>query len=154
MAIIGGISLTRFRMKVICRHCLLSKIRQHLAFLSGMSYAAKMPHPQPTPVPSFAQSLLCFSAVVAVIAIGLFMLQVDLHVLVFICLIWVGANMRYLGLHYTEIRTLMGQAIHRALPAIYIFILIGMVISSFMHSGTIATLMHYGLTLLLSLIHI
>ena len=64
----------------------------------------------------------------------------------FICLIWVGANIRYLGLHYAEIRTLMGQAIHRALPAIYIFILIGMVISSFMHSGTIATLMHYGLT--------
>ena len=99
-----------------------------------------------TPVPSFAQSLLCFSAVVAVIAIGLFTMNIDLHVLVFICLIWVGANIRYLGLPYSEIRILMGQAIHRALPAIYIFMLIGMVISSFMHSGTIATLMHYGLT--------
>ena len=99
-----------------------------------------------TPVPSFAQSLLCFSAVVAVIAIGLFTMNIDLHVLVFVCLIWVGANIRYLGLPYTEIRILMGQAIHRALPAIYIFMLIGMVISSFMHSGTIATLMHYGLT--------
>ena len=99
-----------------------------------------------TPVPSFAQSLLCFSAVVAVIAIGLFTMNIDLHVLVFVCLIWVGANIRYLGLPYSEIRILMGQAIHRALPAIYIFMLIGMVISSFMHSGTIATLMHYGLT--------
>jgi NhaC family Na+:H+ antiporter len=133
-------------MKVICQHCVLPKTRQHLAFASSMSYAVQMPDSQPTPVPSFAQSLVCFSSVVAVIAFGLFTMRIDLHVLVFICLIWVGANIRYLGLHYAEIRKLMGQAIHRALPAIYIFILIGMVISSFMHSGTIATLMHYGLT--------
>ena len=132
-------------MRVICPHCLKPGARQRLAFLSGMSYAARMSDAQSTPVPSFAQSLLCFSTVVAVIAIGLFAMHIDLHVLVFMCLIWVGANIRYLGLPYPEIRALMGQAIHRALPAIYIFILIGMVISSFMHSGTIATLMHYGL---------
>lgn len=132
-------------MRVICPHCLKPGARQRLAFLSGMSYAARMSDAQSTPVPSFAQSLLCFSTVVAVIAIGLFAMHIDLHVLVFMCLIWVGANIRYLGLPYPEIRALMGQAIYRALPAIYIFILIGMVISSFMHSGTIATLMHYGL---------
>lgn len=137
--------MTRFRMRVICPHCLKPGARQRLAFLSGMSYAARMSDAQSTPVPCFAQSLLCFSTVVAVIAIGLFAMHIDLHVLVFMCLIWVGANIRYLGLPYPEIRALMGQAIHRALPAIYIFILIGMVISSFMHSGTIATLMHYGL---------
>lgn len=39
----------------------------------------------------------------------------------------------------------MGTALTRALPAIYIFVLIGMVISSFMHSGTIAALIHLGL---------
>ena len=39
----------------------------------------------------------------------------------------------------------MSSAIERALPAIYIFILIGMIIASFMHSGTIAALMYYGL---------
>ena len=117
-----------------------------MAFPSGITYAASIMKSQSTPVPSFAQSLLCFSTVVAVIAIGLFTMNIDLHVLMFVCLIWVGANIRYQGLPYIEIRTMMGQAIHRALPAIYIFILIGMVISSFMHSGTIATLMHYGLT--------
>ena len=40
----------------------------------------------------------------------------------------------------------MTGSLTRAMPAIYIFILIGMVISSFMHSGTIATLMYYGLS--------
>jgi len=39
----------------------------------------------------------------------------------------------------------MNKAISQALPALYIFILIGMVIASFMQSGTIATLIYYGL---------
>ena len=120
-----------------------------MAILSGLAYAARMqetePHSQPLPSPSLAQSALCFGVVVLVIAVGLFRFGIDLHVLMFFCLLWVGANGRWLGLHYETIRTLMGQAISRALPAIYIFILIGMVIASFMHSGTIATLMYYGL---------
>ncbi len=40
----------------------------------------------------------------------------------------------------------MTGALTRAMPAIYIFILIGMVIASFMYSGTIATLIYYGLS--------
>jgi Na+:H+ antiporter, NhaC family len=43
---------------------------------------------------------------------------------------------------------MMSEAITRALPAIYIFLLIGMVIASFMQSGTIATLIYYGLSLI------
>ncbi len=40
----------------------------------------------------------------------------------------------------------MTSALTRAMPAIYIFILIGMVIASFMQSGTISTLIYYGLS--------
>jgi NhaC family Na+:H+ antiporter len=40
---------------------------------------------------------------------------------------------------------MMDDGITRALPAIYIFLLIGMVIASFMQSGTIASLLYYGL---------
>lgn len=42
----------------------------------------------------------------------------------------------------------MDDGIIKALPAIYIFLLIGMVIASFMHSGTIASLLYYGIDLL------
>jgi Na+:H+ antiporter, NhaC family len=94
---------------------------------------------------SFAQALLCFSGVILLIAVGLFKLAIDLHSLMFLCLLWAGLNARYLGYHYKELRHLMSEAIARALPAIYIFVLIGMVIASFMHSGTIATLMYFGL---------
>jgi NhaC family Na+:H+ antiporter len=80
------------------------------------------------------------------IAGGLFGLGISLHSLMFLCLLWVGLNAYSLGYGYLKIRDLMTAALSRAMPAIYIFILIGMVISSFMHSGTIATLMYYGLS--------
>lgn len=89
--------------------------------------------------------LLCFMGVVLLIAVGLFGFGISLHSLMFLCLLWVAAHTRWLGHDLIRIRALMSQAITRALPAIYIFLLIGMVIASFMHSGTIATLMFYGL---------
>lgn len=94
---------------------------------------------------SLAQAALCFFGVIGIIAVGLFALGVGLHSLMFLCLLWVGLHARYLGYNYLDIRSLMSEAITRALPAIYIFILIGMVIASFMQSGTIATLMYFGL---------
>lgn len=96
--------------------------------------------------PKFLQSFVCFSVVVATIAGGLFGLGISLHTLMFLCLLWVGLNAFSLGYGYLQIRELMTSSLARAMPAIYIFILIGMVISSFMHSGTIATLMYYGLS--------
>ena len=99
---------------------------------------------------------LCFGGVIVIIAAGLFLYAVSLHSLMFVCLLWVSSNASRLGYSFTEIRALMSGAISRALPAIYIFILIGMVIASFLHAGTIATLIYFGLdwlspTLFLSL---
>ena len=96
--------------------------------------------------PSFAQSLLCFSVIIALIAGGLFGLGISLHALIFLCLLWAGGNAFSLGYTYLQIRELMTSALTRAMPAIYIFILIGMVIASFMQSGTISTLIYYGLS--------
>ena len=96
--------------------------------------------------PSFLQSLICFSVIIITIAGGLFGLGISLHTLMFLCLLWIGLNAFRLGYGYIQIRELMTNALTRAMPAIYIFILIGMVIASFMHSGTIATLIYYGLS--------
>ena len=79
--------------------------------------------------PSFAQSLLCFSVIVALIAGGLFGLGISLHALIFLCLLWAGINAFSLGYNYLQIRELMTSALTRAMPAIYIFILIGMAVS-------------------------
>ena len=95
--------------------------------------------------PGLLQAASCFASVIAVIAGGLFVFAITLHSLMFLCLLWVAGNAWWLGYSFVQIRQLMGKAIGRALPAIYIFLLIGMVIASFMQAGTIATLMYFGL---------
>lgn len=96
--------------------------------------------------PSFLHATVCFGGVVLAIAGGLFGLGISLHVLMFSSILWVGLHAASLGYSYPVLRDMMSGAIERALPAIYIFILIGMVIASFMQAGTIATLMYYGLS--------
>ena len=97
------------------------------------------------PRPSPCHAILCFTVIVLIIGVGLFRYAIDLHVLMFFCLLWTGANARFLGVRFPALHEQVAAAIGQALPAIYIFILIGMVMASFMHSGTIAVLMYYGL---------
>lgn len=98
--------------------------------------------------PGFAQSALCFSGNLLIISLGLFVFTLSLHSLMFFCLIWTGIHARVLGYHYSEIRSMMSAGISQALPAVYIFLLIGLVIAAFMHSGTVASLIYHGLNLL------
>ncbi len=95
--------------------------------------------------PSFRLSLLCFGGVLLIIGTGLFAFTISLHSLIFLALLWSTSCALFHGHRYEDIRGFMTTAITRALPAIQIFILIGMVIASFMQAGTIATLMYYGL---------
>jgi NhaC family Na+:H+ antiporter len=95
--------------------------------------------------PSFLHATFCFAGVLLLISLGLFVFQVNLHVLIFLALIWSGLHASGLGYSFAAIRRMMDDGIVKALPAIYIFLLIGMVIASFMQSGTIASLLYYGL---------
>lgn len=98
--------------------------------------------------PSASHGALCFAGNLLIIAVGLFVLAVSLHVLLFLCLIWTGLHSRLLGHDFVAIRSMMSDGISRALPAIYIFLLIGLVIAAFMQSGTVAALIYHGLNLL------
>ena len=102
----------------------------------------------PGRVPSLTQAFVCFAGVLLTLGFGLFLFAISIHTLMFLCVCWVALNTRWLGFDYPSIRSMMSDGISRALPAIYIFILIGMVIASYMHSGTIASLIVYGLDLL------
>lgn len=98
--------------------------------------------------PSLLQALLCFGGNFLMISTGLFAFQVSLHIVLFFCLVWTTLHARYLGYDFAAVRNMMNGGISKALPAIYIFILIGMVIAAFMRSGTIAALIYHGLNLL------
>lgn len=98
--------------------------------------------------PHFLHSLICFAGNLLVIALGLFAFQISLHSLMFLCLLWTGIHVRLLGYDYPTIRQMMVEGISQALPAIFIFMLIGLLIAAFMQSGTVAALIYFGLDLL------
>ena len=98
--------------------------------------------------PGFGQSLVCFCGILLTIAIGLFVFSISLHSLMFLCLMWTAIHVRLLGYDYQAIREMMNAGIVRALPALYIFMLIGFLIAALMHSGTVAALIFHGLNLL------
>ncbi len=99
-------------------------------------------------LPSFLQSMICLSGMLLMISLGLFVYEVSLHAIIFLALIWGGLQAAWLGHSFIAIRHMMNDGIIKALPAIYIFMLIGMVIASFMQSGTVASLLYYGVDLL------
>lgn len=98
--------------------------------------------------PTLLQAILCFGGNFLMISSGLFIFAISLHIVMFFCLIWTALHAWWLGYDFTAIRGMMNTGISNALPAIYIFILIGMVIAAFMQSGTVAALIYHGLNLL------
>jgi NhaC family Na+:H+ antiporter len=99
----------------------------------------------PRPAPGFLHALIAFGGVLGTMGTGLFLSSISIHAILFLCLCWLLANVRWLGVSYTEARLMMSRGIGEALPAIYIFLLIGMVIASFMMSGTVAALIVWGI---------
>ncbi|MDT8429625.1 MAG: Na+/H+ antiporter NhaC [Pseudomonadales bacterium] len=98
--------------------------------------------------PSLLQSLLCFGGNFLLIAIGMFLWGISLHSILFLCLLWTGLHTRWLGHDYLAIRSMMSEGVSKALPAIFIFLLIGMLIAAYMQSGTVPALIYHGLDLL------
>jgi len=98
--------------------------------------------------PSFLQAVICFAGVFLLISLGMFVYEASIHAIIFLAVVWVSLQARWLGYSFVDIRRMMDDGITKALPAIYIFLLIGMVIASFMQSGTIASLLYYGIDLL------
>ena len=99
--------------------------------------------------PSFRQSLITFGAIICVIGVGLFYLKASLHSLMLICLLIAGISALKLSNDgFKSIRNAMNSGIEGALSAIYIFILIGVLIATFIQSGTVAALIYYGLEII------
>ncbi len=96
--------------------------------------------------PSFTLALGTFFSIVVVIGVGLFILKVSLHSLMLIALLIAsGAAWSLYKGEFAPIRDAMNTGITRAFSAIYIFILIGVLIAAYIQSGTVATLISYGL---------
>jgi NhaC family Na+:H+ antiporter len=96
-------------------------------------------------VASAAVAFATSGGVIAILVIGLFVLALPIHALMVIAICWTALCLRSAGVPYAALRKMMTEGIAEALPAVFVFFLIGMVIASLMVSGTVATLMVLGL---------
>lgn len=99
-------------------------------------------------LPSIGHALVCFVGLLIWVCYGVLELEAGLHGILLIGTAWVAANVLVLGCSYTSMRTGMMAGMMRAMPALFIFVLIGVVIATFIMSGTIGTLVYYGLKFL------
>ncbi|ATW27489.1 Na+/H+ antiporter NhaC [Candidatus Formimonas warabiya] len=98
--------------------------------------------------PSFGIALFIFLAIIATLSIGMFVLKVDLHPLLIICILFTALICMKVGFTWENVELALCNGINRAMTSMFIFILIGMLIGSWTQSGTIPGLVYYGLGLL------
>lgn len=98
--------------------------------------------------PSFAVAASSIAVLFAWLVAGLFILEAGLHGLLLTALISLIGLGLGLGVPYRTLRKFVFDGLAASMPALIIFILIGVVIASFIQSGTVGTLVYYGLQLL------
>jgi NhaC family Na+:H+ antiporter len=98
--------------------------------------------------PGFIQSLICFGGVIVTVIAGMLWLDINLHSLLLIALIWVAGHSAALGFSFQTIKSAMIAGIEKGLGAIFIFFLIGVLVAALIESGTIGGLIYYGVDLL------
>ncbi|MRI34433.1 Na+/H+ antiporter NhaC [Endozoicomonas sp. OPT23] len=94
--------------------------------------------------PELLHALVVLITIIAVITSGLFA-GINLHSLLLISILIASFSAFHLGYSYKNIREAMCKGINSALPAVFIFVLIGVLIAAFIASGTLATLIYYGI---------
>ena len=98
--------------------------------------------------PSFGTALATFLCIIAIIIVGIFLLDVSMHVLLIVGTVVTCLVAKVVGFKWKEIQEAMGQGVFRAMIGFFIFVLIGMIIGSWIESGTVPALIYYGLDLL------
>ncbi|MEG1603169.1 MAG: Na+/H+ antiporter NhaC [Cloacibacillus sp.] len=99
-------------------------------------------------LPSFGSSLLSLVVIVAILMVGILTLHVDLHILLILGLLSTILIAMSQGFSFEKLSGAMAGGVTRGLPAMFIFILIGVLIGSWISAGTVPALMYYGLKLI------
>ena len=98
--------------------------------------------------PKLYQALLSFAGLVLVMAVGIIVFEVDPHIPMFIGVIIAAIMAMVLGYKWSQIEKMMVDGISKAMQSILILAIVGMMIGAWLISGTIPTMIYYGLKLL------
>lgn len=100
------------------------------------------------PKPSLIQAMTCIGMLFLLVFCGLFLLKMNLHSIMLLCIFWVMLNAYYLSSNLNLIKASVRSGIQKSAFVFIFFILIGAVIAAFTLSGAIPTLIYYGLNLI------
>ena len=97
--------------------------------------------------PHFLEALFLMILIIAIIAISIIQLESVPHVPILISIIILFIYGIIKKVNYQTLETSMVQSVSTSISAIYIFLLIGVLISSWLISGTIPTLLYLGFSI-------
>lgn len=108
----------------------------------------KMGLPEEIRAPHMYEAILSFLGIIIVMAIGIVVFGVDPHIPMFIGVIIAALISLKIGYKWNDIEGMMIHGISMAMQAILILCIVGMMIGVWLLSGTIPTMIYYGLKLL------
>lgn len=98
--------------------------------------------------PHLYEALISFGALIIVMSISIAVFEVDPHIPMFIGVIIAALMALRLGYKWRSIEGMMIDGIGKAMQSILILAIVGMLIGVWLISGTIPTMIYYGLKLL------
>ena len=98
--------------------------------------------------PKLYQALISFGGLVLVMMIGIKVFEVDPHIPMFVGVIIASIMAMVLGYKWSDIEKMMVDGISKAMQSILILAIVGMMVGTWLLSGTIPTMIYYGLKLL------
>ena len=98
--------------------------------------------------PKLYHALITFLLLVVIMMVGIKVFEVDPHIPMFLGVIVSAVMAMILGYKWADIETMMVDGISKAMQSILILAIVGMMIGIWLVSGTIPTMIYYGLKLL------
>ncbi len=98
--------------------------------------------------PKLYQALISFGGLVIVMMVGIKVFEVDPHIPMFVGVIIAAVMAMVLGHKWSDVEKMMVDGISKAMQSILILAIVGMMVGTWLLSGTIPTMIYYGLKLL------
>ena len=95
-----------------------------------------------------SHAAISFLGLIAVMSVGIIIFEVDPHIPMFIGVVIAAVVTMTLGYKWGDIESMMVNGISKAMQSILILAIVGMMIGVWLISGTIPTMIYYGLKLL------
>ena len=98
--------------------------------------------------PTFIESISCFIVLAALIGIGFGIYEIPIQPLLLITVLYSALIALRVGVSWEEMEENIIKNLKTAMPAIFIIFVVGIIIGTWIYSGTVPMLIYYGLKLI------